>query len=116
VLFALASESRDTLTIWRLNLKSRTSNTRQSVHEISLMVEVVRGLGVDVVDDHGIGKRGNDEQMELPRGYRHHHQHEQYVRDIGVDVHYDVGVDAEIDSSVIGGNVWVEKMVTGVQL
>lgn len=42
--------------------------------------------------------------VECSKGYRHHYQHEQHVRDTVVDVQHDVGVDVA-DSSGIAGNV-----------
>ena len=78
----------------------------------------VKGLGVDVADDHEMGRRWNDESMrERPRGYRHRYRHEYHcVRGIVIDDHCDAVVDVGIDSSAIGGNASIEKMVIGVRL
>jgi len=58
---AFETEYHDRPMISSSNLKNRTSNTHRGAHEVSLMMTVVKGLGVDVADDHGMGRRWNDE-------------------------------------------------------
>lgn len=65
-------------------------------------------VAFDDRSDCGMGKRDGEKTVEGPRGYRHHYQHGQRVRDIVV----------EVGSSEIGNVsvIDVEKKVIGVGL